>query len=73
MAARPFRILLRNQIVVPPLVVSMSVALLAIFAGVSGLSGIVDSWSAPRSARPGRARACSLIDYAATAAPRSHR
>jgi putative nucleotidyltransferase with HDIG domain len=44
MAARPFRTLLRNQIVVPLLVVSMSVALLAIFAGVSGVSGIVDSW-----------------------------
>jgi HD-GYP domain-containing protein (c-di-GMP phosphodiesterase class II)/HAMP domain-containing protein len=44
MAPRPFRTLLRNQIVVPLLVVTVSAALLVTFAGVSRLTGIVDSW-----------------------------
>lgn len=43
MVQRP-RALLRNQIVVPLLVVSVSAALLVTFAGVSRLTGIVDSW-----------------------------
>jgi HAMP domain-containing protein len=64
MALRPFGRHLHNQIVIPLLLASVSVALVATFVGVYRLSGIVDSWVEGNTRQAAAAARARLDDVA---------